>query len=149
MKPAAKEVPCLAGPGEQPLLSELWLTDMGLSGAPTIRFSLCGSKLDVNHTAVGVGKALYLQGPITEIALYASTAPSSHQQWTFRQSRSTPDHLDLCMLFCFTGPDLGKRFWKLVGVYPVSDGFARLDLKELEGKGQTGDEALYIVPGGN
>ncbi|CAL5228749.1 g11935 [Coccomyxa viridis] len=43
--------------------------------------------------------------------------------------------------------DPGKPTWKLVGVFPVSDGFAQLDLKKLEGKGQTGDTALYIASG--
>ncbi len=45
------------------------------------------------------------------------------------------------------GLDPGKPTWKLVGVFPVSDGFAQLDLKKLEGKGQTGDTALYIASG--
>ena len=51
---------------------------MGLSGVPTIRFNLKGSKLDVNHTGAGIGDVLYWRGTIAEIALYESKTPPPH-----------------------------------------------------------------------
>lgn len=51
------------------------------------------------------------------------------------------------ILASLTGSCPKQPVWKLVGVYPVVDGFAQLDLKAVEGKGQTEDTALYIVPG--
>ena len=116
-----------------------------------MRFHLCASKLDVNNSGFGVGPAMYMQGPIAEIALYESMA-LPHKNYGPYTDDYSPDCvwalLIKCGLCSLTGPDPGKREWKLVGVYPVScDGYAQLDLKELAGKGQTADTVLYVAPG--
>ncbi|CAL5222784.1 g5197 [Coccomyxa viridis] len=36
---------------------------------------------------------------------------------------------------------------KLVGVYPVVNGFAQLNLQDVHGKAQTADRALHVFPG--
>ena len=45
------------------------------------------------------------------------------------------------------GPDPRQPVLKLVGVYPVVNGFAQLNLQDLKGKGQTGKQALHVYPG--
>ena len=45
------------------------------------------------------------------------------------------------------GPDPKQPVLKLVGVYPVVDGYAQLNLQDVLGNAQTGDEALHAFPG--
>lgn len=45
------------------------------------------------------------------------------------------------------GPDPTKPVLNLVGVYPVVNGFAQLNLQDVRGKAQTADQALHVFPG--
>lgn len=45
------------------------------------------------------------------------------------------------------GPDARPCKLVLVGVYPVVDGYAQVDMKEMANKGQSCFSPLYIVPG--
>ena len=45
------------------------------------------------------------------------------------------------------GPDPIKPVLNLVGVYPVVNGFAQLNLQDVRGKAQTADQALHVFPG--
>ena len=45
------------------------------------------------------------------------------------------------------GRDIGIHELTLVGVFPVMDGYAHLDLRAVAGKGRTQYNPLYIIPG--
>ncbi|CAL5226926.1 g9804 [Coccomyxa viridis] len=100
------------------LLPGLFLTDMGQSNVPRIRRELFGSNLNVNNTRAGIG--------IGELM---------HWGWGVSE------------VALYDRLDSGKPEWRLLGVYPVVDGFAQLNLKDVKGKAKTGDTALYIAPG--
>ena len=121
--------------------------------------SIYGRELDVYKTISGVKALKYWKTDPVEIALYESGL-GCHSYNYLVKSLATSQKVCVCMRLRMpyyavceraavsdAGPDPRQPVLKLVGVYPVVNGYAQLNLQELEGKGQTGEQALHVYPG--
>ena len=121
--------------------------------------SIYGTELDVYKTISGVKFLKYWKTDPVEIALYESGSPflqmplvktlaTSLRAFFMKSRTGMPSHADgERAAVSDAGPDPRQPVLKLVGVYPVVDGYAQLNLQDLEGKAQTGEQALHVFPG--
>ena len=146
---------------ELPLIPGLYLAEMGALKV-NARMSIYGTEMDVCKTISGVKALKYWKTDPVEIALYEAHGGSPFLHIHLMKSLASSLKACVCirlrirMPSCVVcerravsdaGPDPRQPVLKLVGVYPVVNGYAQLNLQELEGKGQTGEQALHVYPG--
>ena len=144
---------------ELPQIPGLYLAEMGALKV-NARMSIYGTEMDVCKTISGVKALKYWKTDPVEVALYESGLPfvQSHLVKSLASCLKACVCMRLrikmpCSAVCEraavtgAGPDPRQPVLKLVGVYPVVNGYAQLNLQELKGKGQTGEQALHVYPG--
>lgn len=145
---------------ELPEAPGIHVTEIGPFRWPVTRVNLYGSTMKVSSTPPGIGNMLGWDKATAEVAFYDSAYFPSLLLRTLTPSGSSAGavkagHGPQCLVYLLVrgmssaGPDLGTHKLELLGVYPVIDGFAQLNLQQLANKGKARFSPLYVMPGGH